>query len=121
MIVERQGDILKSHCTYLCHASGTLGPLLGTINYHQLPRHQFITDVFCQIKFKGWEHQTIDKALRETLTALHNRAEEEHSSVAIPYLFSCGPAGGDWEMVLELLKELFDGPNQPLLEIWHPL
>ena len=45
------------------------------------------------------------EALKKSLTCLGEIARQNGWSVALPYKISCGICGGDWDEVLEIIKE----------------
>lgn len=116
-IASQFPNVLREY-TNLCHSISNPSALLGSVQYCKISSRQFIVNVFGQIKYGQGSCQTDYAALKKAFTTIHDRAAKEHSSVAIPHLLGCGLAGGDWNIVFGMLKELFDGPDEPLLEIW---
>lgn len=47
-------------------------------------------------------------ALRQAFTSIHNRLPK-NKVIAFPYNFGCGLAHGDWNTVLNLISECFQG------------
>ena len=46
-------------------------------------------------------------ALAMSLASVYRKAIQENLSVAIPYNIGCGLAGGDWNVVYEIIYKLF--------------
>ena len=46
-------------------------------------------------------------ALAMSLASVYRKAIQENLSVAIPYNIGCGLAGGDWNIVYEIISKLF--------------
>jgi O-acetyl-ADP-ribose deacetylase (regulator of RNase III) len=48
------------------------------------------------------------KALREGFQTIKNEARKNNLTIAIPYGIGCGLAGGSWNMVYTIIKNIFD-------------
>jgi O-acetyl-ADP-ribose deacetylase (regulator of RNase III) len=78
---------------------------LGTAQFVEIndnPR-QFICNVFGQYYFGTDKQYTDYKALRTAFESIAYHFPTH--TIAIPYKMGCGLAGGDWNTVLEIIKE----------------
>lgn len=80
--------------------------VLGDANY-------VIVNVFGQYGYGRGQCQTNYEALGKAFAKIHQAFPNE--VVRIPYKMGCGLGGGDWNTVLNIIKESFEG--QPV-EIW---
>lgn len=70
-------------------------------------KDKYIANIFGQHKFGRKGVFTEMDALREAFYSLKVRAQKHDLSVAIPFQFGCGLAGGDWNEVFKLIEETF--------------
>lgn len=69
---------------------------------------QFIANLFAQDKYGRDKRYTDYEALKQCFIKLRNYAiNNELHSIAIPYGIGCGLAGGDWNTVSKIIKEVF--------------
>lgn len=83
--------------------------LLGTSLIVPANERLDIANVFGQARVGRDKRQTDYKALERALLAVAIRAQSENKTVAIPYKLGCGLAGGDWDVVSEMIDRAFDG------------
>ena len=69
---------------------------------------KYIANVFGQINYGTEERQTDYDRLKQALIEVKNFAKEKGLSVAIPYKLGCGLAGGDWNIVFDMITEVFN-------------
>jgi O-acetyl-ADP-ribose deacetylase (regulator of RNase III) len=77
--------------------------LLGLVQYTREEDH-VIANLFAQLNYGRSKQQTNYDALRKALYSV-SCCEQ---SIAIPYCIGCGLAGGDWDIVLQMIKEIFN-------------
>lgn len=91
----------------LCHKYDDKSQLLGCVQYVQINNQQYIANCFGQENI-GFGQQTNYVALEDCLESVHSKALRMNLSVAIPYKIGCGLAGGDWDVVYNLIKNIFE-------------
>lgn len=81
--------------------------LLGKIQMVDVGTH-FVANLFAQDKYGTDKRHTSYEALKQCFIKLRNYAiNNELHSIAIPYNIGCGLAGGDWNTVSKIIKEVF--------------
>lgn len=110
----------------LCKRKGE--HLLGHVQYLQGAGEKVIANVFGEYKPSYDKVDTDYDSLKEALILLHEEAKKYELSVAIPGLMGCGLAGGDWNIVRDMIEEIFGDSEVPLeivffskedYEKWH--
>ncbi|ATO28897.1 Appr-1-p processing protein [Bacillus atrophaeus] len=85
--------------------------LLGLVNYVRVTDGKVIANVFGQIEIKKNRFDktvyTKTEALTRGLKEVKELSKQLNKSVAIPYGIGCGLAGGDWNIVSELIDSIF--------------
>ncbi|MED4861503.1 Appr-1-p processing protein [Bacillus atrophaeus] len=85
--------------------------LLGLVNYVRVTDGKVIANVFGQIEIKKNRFDktvyTKTEALTRGLKEVKELSKQLNKSVAIPYGIGSGLAGGDWNMVSELIDSIF--------------
>ena len=61
------------------------------------------------------DYAALEQAMTEIRGVLDVR--EKHETVAFPYKIGCGSAGGDWEIVEEMIRRVF-GDYDGTVQIW---
>lgn len=69
---------------------------------------KIIANCFGQLDISKRKCVTNYEMLEKSLTTLRMYAHINNLSIAIPYKIGCGLAGGDWNIVYNILKELFE-------------
>ncbi|WP_080845660.1 macro domain-containing protein [Cytobacillus gottheilii] len=100
-------DLFESYKTYCDSFSHDRQSLLGKC-FFVLTNGKMIANVFGQYRYGRGQRHTNYIALEKGLESLKEAAEELELSVAIPYGIGCGLAGGDWEVVYEIIVRVFD-------------
>ena len=83
--------------------------LLGEVQYVNIGSDKYICNLFGQ-NYYGRNPQityTDYKALECCLKKLKKVAIKHNYSVALPYMIGCGNANGDWNIVLEIIEDVF--------------
>ena len=82
--------------------------LLGRCQIVDIDGNRKIANLFGQLDYGrvGMVYTDYD-ALRNSLTELCWYAEENNLSVALPYNIGCGLANGDWDIVSEIIEDVF--------------
>ena len=86
-----------------------------------VPTHdgKAIANVFGQHSIGRGRRMTDYEALCNALTDLFMLMEiKGYKTLALPYLMSCGIAGGDWEIVSAIISSVFRDTDITI-EIWH--
>lgn len=92
--------------------------MLGECQLIATQDDRYIANLFGQDAF-GSGRQTDYNALQSALNSLVDLMQARGlSSVSMPYNLGCGLAGGDWDVVFEMLKKTFTGKNIRL-ELWQ--
>ena len=98
---------------------------LGTVLPAKINDKQVVLNMFCQDMYgydgkKYADYDAIRTAfgkLKQHIVSELSVEEQTTTSVAIPYKFGCGLAGGDWNIVYGIITETLD--ELPItLEIW---
>lgn len=147
MIEIKNGDITKSSFDILCHqvnCQGTMGAglaktlrrcypglyqcyktfcqsrepadLLGQVLYYRTPNGVLIGNLFGQLSYGRGTRQTDYQALEKGLRTIEEE-QPKHLSLALPYRIGCGLAGGDWLIVLPMIKRIF-ADSERAVTIW---
>ena len=82
--------------------------LLGTTQLLFLPSGKIIANCFGENIPTGSGLDTDYNALMHSLARVRNYARKYHLSVGLPGLMGCGLAGGDWNIVRDIIYKLFD-------------
>lgn len=78
--------------------------LLGRVQFVQINPNLIIANLFSQYDC-GTESRKVEYyALSQCLSKVNVRALSEEMAVYIPYKMSCGLAGGDWNVVSEIIN-----------------
>ena len=80
--------------------------VLGKCNLVKLT-NKYVCNIFGQFGYGTSKQQTNYNALRTALTTLCRNASKHNKSIAIPYGLGCGLAGGDWNIVLDIITQVF--------------
>ena len=82
----------------------------------------FVVNMYAQKKYmpRGVCHTNYDafKQCAEDVKAFCSAHFGEHCKIGFPYKVGCGLAGGDWEIVKNILETVFAGPEYDV-EIWE--
>jgi len=107
-IAKEYPETKKEYVDYCENRKGLLGDVLVTVEEDFL-----IANLFGQVNygsygkhFKKFGRQTIYPSLKYAMEKLKNEFPNE--SYAFPYLMGCGLAGGDWDVVLDMIKDVFE-------------
>ena len=91
---------------------GTSKELLGLNQYVQVDNKKYIVNMFGQYDINEHgerEVKTDLSALRKCLKELRERAEKYSLSVALPYKLGSDRGGAEWNDVLKIIEEEFNG------------
>ena len=88
--------------------------LLGASQFVRIGEDRYIVNLFAQENF-GYDGKcyTDYKALRKCLEHVNAHCFEE--TIAIPYLMGCHRGGGQWDVVYEMIQEIFGENNNNVL------
>jgi len=81
--------------------------LLGSCHLVECPDGKMIANLFGQDNF-GSGLQTQYEHLFSSFMNLKNKIQCRHLSLAIPYKIGCGLGGGDWDLVLKIIGNVFE-------------
>lgn len=80
---------------------------------------QFIANCFGQNMYGRGSIQTDYKALKSALVLVKSFAAQHGlKNIAVPYKLGCGLAGGDWNVVFDIIHQVFDGSGLNIT-IWR--
>ncbi|PSB00137.1 Appr-1-p processing protein [Bacillus halotolerans] len=95
--------------------------LLGLVNYVRVSDGKVIANVFGQINIKKNHFDktvyTKTEALTRGLKEVKELSKQLNKSVAIPYGIGCGLAGGDWNIISELIDSIFSDYNVAIYKL----
>lgn len=82
---------------------------------------QCIANCFAQDGYGRNKVQTNYEALRSALAQVREYALsiKRDATIAIPYKIGCGLAGGNWEIVFDIIKEVFSDCEHTNVTIWR--
>ena len=100
-----------------CREQGS--DLLGKTQLLEAPDGRIIANCFGEDIPTGKGKDTDYDALMHSLIKVRNYARMKNLTVAVPGLMGCGLAGGNWEIVRDMLYKLFGGSNEPELIICY--
>lgn len=82
--------------------------VLGTTQLVKSNEGKYIANIFGQDDYRGRGLKTNYKALRKALEELHYKMIGLNlKTLSIPYLIGCGLGGGDWEIVDQIINDIF--------------
>jgi len=86
--------------------------LLGSIQFVNCSDGKVIANLFGQEGYGRDKQYTDYNALRKSLESLYETVTCDYNtlhckSIAIPYNLGCSLAGGDWNIVYEMIKQVF--------------
>ena len=87
--------------------------LLGQCQLCQVGESKYIANLFGQLNYGTDKCYSDYNALKKALQQLKLECAGKGLSIALPFNISCGRAGGDWNVVYGILKEVFQ--NYPLI------
>ncbi|GKS11223.1 Appr-1-p processing protein [Paenibacillus chitinolyticus] len=83
------------------------GELLGRCQIVSTKNEKCIANLFGQYGYGVQKRHTDYIALRGALNELMSLAMKSGQSIALPYNIGCGLAGGDWDIVGQIIEEVF--------------
>lgn len=99
---------------WIDEAGGKTKALLGKVSAQPVERNGrwfIIASLYGQDDYgKGGvytDYKALENAMQEIRDFVDVRAKEE--TVAFPYKIGCGNAGGDWSIVEDMIRRVFDG------------
>lgn len=82
--------------------------LLGAVDFEETDSY-IIANCFAQLGYARSGLQTDYNALKICFESVKKFAKEHGmSDIALPYKIGCGLAGGDWNIVKELIEDVFE-------------
>ena len=121
-IKEKWPNVYKEYCSYYLNKCDNIPDLLGRCQLVEISDTQYVANLFGQQHYgKSGKRYTSYDAIYNALTSLAMQMLDNGMySVAIPYKMSCGLAGGDWDIILAMLKSpsIF-GVTNITVEIWQ--
>ena len=100
--IKKKFPVVYSAYKNYCSQASTKESLLGSTLFVDC-NNQIIANMFAQIDV-GAGLQTNYTALKKCLLAVKEKACQTNSVVGIPYKIGCGLAGGDWNIVKNVLN-----------------
>ncbi|MBE2918335.1 macro domain-containing protein [Anoxybacillus flavithermus] len=82
--------------------------LLGTAQIIKVDENKYVANLFGQFYYGRGERHTDYKSLYQALETLKQKAKKHNLTVALPYGLGCVLAGGDWNIVRELINKAFE-------------
>lgn len=71
------------------------------------PKSKIIANLFGQARISRTVKQTDESALRASLEHLVAYAKLHNLSVALPHNIGCGLGGGNWDEILDIIRDVF--------------
>ena len=91
----------------LCISEGKSEKLLGICQLVPLEENKYVANIFGQYFYGRKQRHTDYDNLKKGLMELKEKAIELNLSVALPYKIGCNNAGGDWNIVENIISEVF--------------
>ena len=86
--------------------------VLGTTQLVKSNERKYIANIFGQDDYRGKGPKTNYKALKKALEELQYKMIELNlKTLSIPYLIGCGLGGGDWNVVEQIINDIFGGSS----------
>jgi O-acetyl-ADP-ribose deacetylase (regulator of RNase III) len=95
---------------YIRYCNQYKGNLLGSCQIVKLDNgtNRYVANLFGQQTFgRNGRKYTSDEALRNALSQLYEFAKANQCSIALPYKIGCDRGGGDWNVVLGMINDIF--------------
>lgn len=105
-IKQHYPEVFEEYYNYCKQHEKEKQSLLGNILI--CGNDKLIANCFGQLNISKRTPQTNYEMLEKSLTTLRMYAYNNKLSIAMPYKIGCGLAGGDWNIVYNILKELFE-------------
>ena len=102
----------------LCKSLGNSN--LGKVQILDLTNGKYLANLFGENIPTGTEVDTNYAALEEALTTLKDIAEKSNLSIALPGYMGCGLAGGDWDIVFDMIERVFIDSTVSVEVVYHP-
>ena len=93
---------------------------LGNVQILKLNNGKYLANLFGENIPTGTEVDTDYDALGNALNALKQIAEENNLSIALPGYMGCGLAGGDWDIVFDMIEQTFGDSTVSVEIVYHP-
>ena len=145
MVSYHKGDLLKSDCNVICHQVNLQGVMGGGIakqisekypdcekayndyskNYGD--QNTRSTVYMCKVGEKKWIancysqslfYDTVYDWVKKCFNSVKDFAEQNNYSVGLPYKYGCGIAHGDWNIVSNIIEEVF-GNSKIDCQVWE--
>ena len=100
-----------------CQKYATSAEMLGKVLIVETYGGTHVANIFAQDKYGRNDCFTDYAALRKGFAKVAEFAKTTNMSVAIPYGIGCGLAGGNWEIVNNIIAEAFAG--YPKVSLWR--
>lgn len=103
---EKYPEVFDVYKT-LCDIKSDKSELLGTAQFVRVGENGYIVNLFSQENF-GYDGKcyTSYDAIRKCLEDVNNYFSNE--TIAIPYLMGCYRGGGDWNVVYQMIEDIFN-------------
>ena len=105
-----------------CNLARCAEELLGTIDICVMDFLPVVVNLYAQVSFGRTGIYTNYDALRGCLIQLRDwiTKHQKHKTVlGFPYGLGCGLAGGDWAVVYDMIKAIFEHLDNIDVEIWR--
>ena len=103
-VKEKYPEVFNAYYHYCKTNRAT--DILGTSLICEANNGKYIANMFGQLYY-GEGLQTDYDKFRVALKEIHDFAKEQNLSVAIPYKIGCGLAHGDWNVVFDIICDVF--------------
>lgn len=82
--------------------------LLGTTQIIKVDENKYVANLFGQFNYGRDQRHTSYEHLFQALETLKQKVKKNNLTVALPYGLGCGLAGGDWNIVWNLINKAFE-------------
>lgn len=103
LLTDEQYKVYQDYCQL--YGSGAL----GTVQFIEFADGRYVANVFSQDDFYSRDKNTITDytAMKMALVKVRDTAREHGLTVAIPGYMGCGIAGGNWDRVKPIIRQIF--------------
>lgn len=105
-IREKYPEVYQEYTKY-CNQAIKPQYILGDVLLSKCKDGKVVANLFGQVHYGAWERQTDYKALGEAFTKTATAVSKLDKTVGLPYKIGCGLAGGNWDIVQDMIVRIF--------------
>ena len=107
-VKDRHPEVYESYINYLNFCERQKQQPLGSYTFAKaFGTNYWVLNIFGQDDYGRDKQHTDYDALRKALLAARDSTLGKYVTVAFPYKMGCDRGGGDWDIVYNIIKEVF--------------